>query len=116
MTAFAAAIDALFADPNLAVDALYRAGGADPGIPVRVIVRRPDRIGEFGETRIASETTTFDVRTSEIAEPAEGDTLDVDGVTMSSRAAGARCRAADLDDRGRTAVRLEAAVRAASRR
>jgi hypothetical protein len=81
MNAFAAAIDALFADPNLAVDALYRADGADPGIPVRVIVRRPDRIGDFGETRIASETATFDVRTAEIAGPAEGDTLDVDGVT-----------------------------------
>ena len=81
MTVFAAAIDALFADPNLAGDAVYRAGGADPGIAVRVIVRRPDRIGDFGGTRIASETATFDVRTAEIAEPAEGDTLDVDGIT-----------------------------------
>ena len=35
----------------------------------------------FGETRIASETATFDVRTAEIADPAGGDTLDVDGVT-----------------------------------
>jgi hypothetical protein len=81
MTVFAAAIDALFSDANLAGDAVYRAGGADPGIPVRVIVRRPDRIDDFGETRIASETMTFDVRTSEIAEPAAGDTLDVDDVT-----------------------------------
>jgi hypothetical protein len=81
MTVFAAAIDALFADPNLAGDAVYRAGGADPGVAVRVIVRRPDRIGDFGETRIASGTVTFDVRTAEIAEPSEGDTLDVDGVT-----------------------------------
>jgi hypothetical protein len=80
MTAFAAAIDALFADPNLAGDAVYRAGGAGPGIAVRVIVRRPDRIGDFGDTRIASETVTLDVRTAEIAEPAD-DTLDVDGVT-----------------------------------
>ena len=80
-SAFAAAIDALFADPNLAVEALYRAGGADPGIPVRVIVRRPDRIGDFGETRIASETETFDVRTSEISRPVEGDTLEINGVT-----------------------------------
>ena len=60
---------------------VYRAGGADPGIAVRVIVRRPDRIGDFGETRIVSETMIFDVRASEIAAPAEGDTLDVDGVT-----------------------------------
>ena len=85
MTVFAAAMDTLFADPNLARDALYRAGGADPGIPVRLIIRRPDRIGEFGDTRIASETATFDARTSEIAEPAEGDTLDVEGVTYVIR-------------------------------
>jgi hypothetical protein len=79
MTAFAAAVDARRS--QLARDALYRAGGADPGIAVRVIVRRPDRIGDFGETRIASETATFDVRTAEVVEPAEGDTLEIDGVT-----------------------------------
>jgi hypothetical protein len=81
MNAFAAAIDVLFADPNLAMDALYRADGADPSIPVRVIVRRPDRVGDFGETRIGSETATCDVRTSEVAKPVEGDTLEIDGVT-----------------------------------
>jgi hypothetical protein len=81
MTVFAAAMDTLFADPNLARDAVYQAGAADTGIAVRLIVRRPDRIGDFGETRIASETMTFDVRTAEVAAPAEGDTLDVDGVT-----------------------------------
>ena len=78
MTAFAAAIDALFADPNLAVDAVYRAGGGDLGIPVRAILRRPDRVGEFGETRIVAETTIFDVRVSDIAAPAEGDTIEAD--------------------------------------
>ena len=81
VTAFTAAIDALFADPNLATDAVYRAGGADPGVPVRAIIRRPDRIGDFGETRIVTETTTFDIRVSEIAAPAEGDTIEVDSVT-----------------------------------
>jgi len=81
MTVFAAAMDTLFADPNLACDAVYRPGGADPSIPVMVIVRRPDRVGDFGETHIASETATCDVRTSEIAKPAEGDTLEIGGVT-----------------------------------
>ena len=81
MTAFAAAIDALFADINLAALSVYRAGGADPGIAVRLIVRRPDRIGDFGDTRIASETAIFDVRSAEIAAPAEGDILEIDGVT-----------------------------------
>ena len=79
MSAFTAAIDALFADPNLGVNANYRAGGADPGMPVRVIVRQPDRIGTFGETRIATETTLIDIRTSEVAAPAEGDTIEMDG-------------------------------------
>lgn len=79
MTAFAAAIDALFADPNLALDGVYRPGGADPRVPVRIVVRRPDRVSEFGETRIVAETTVFDVRVSDIAAPADGDTFEVDG-------------------------------------
>jgi hypothetical protein len=78
MTAFATAIDALFADPNLARDALWRAGGADPSLPVRVILRQPDRSSDFGETRIVAETTMFDVRVSDIAVPAAGDTIEVD--------------------------------------
>ncbi len=79
MTVFTAAIDALFADPNLGLDAMYRAGGADPGIPVRVILRRPDRVGEFGETRVVAETLLIDVRVQDAAAPADGDTIEVDG-------------------------------------
>jgi hypothetical protein len=79
MSAFAAAIDALFADRTLAVDAVYRSGGADPGLPVRVILRRPDRIVEYGETRIVSETVSIDIRMSEAAAPRAGDSIDVDG-------------------------------------
>ena len=79
MNAFAAAIDALFSDPNLATDAVYRAGGADPAVPVRVILRQPDRVGEFGETRIVAGTVLIDVRVSEAAAPAEGDTIAIDG-------------------------------------
>jgi hypothetical protein len=78
-SAFAAAIDILFADPNLGTAAVFRAGGADPGMPVRLIVRQPDRIGNFGETRIAAATLVIDVRVSEVVEPAEGDTIEMDG-------------------------------------
>ena len=78
MRAFTAAIDALFADPNIATDAVYRAGGADPGTMIRAIVRQPDRIGNFGETRIAAATLMIDVRVSEVASPAEGDTIEMD--------------------------------------
>ncbi len=78
-TVFTAAIDALFADPNLGRDGLYRAGGADPGTPVRVILRWPDRVGDLGETRIVTETLLIDVRVSEVAAPADGDTIELDG-------------------------------------
>ena len=79
MTAFPAATDVLFADPHLARDAVYRPAGAGDGIPVRVMLRRPDRIESFGETRLASSTAMLDVRVSEIGEPVAGDTLEVDG-------------------------------------
>ncbi len=79
MTIFAPAIDALFADPNLGIDTVYRVGGADLEVPVRAIVRQPDRIGEFGETRIVAETLTIDVRVGEVATPAQGDTIEVNG-------------------------------------
>lgn len=82
MTVFTAAIDALFADPNLGLDAVYRAGGADPGVPVRVIVRQPDRVGTFGEARIVAATLIIDVRVGELADPAEGDTLDIGGAVF----------------------------------
>ena len=82
MTAFAAATDVLFADPHLARDAVYRPAGAGDGISVRVMLRQPDRIESCGEARLASSTTLLDVRVSEIAEPAAGDTLELDGRTV----------------------------------
>jgi hypothetical protein len=69
MSAFAAAIDALFADPNVALDALY---GADE-TPVRAILRAPDRTLGFGATQLHAPTAIVDVRVAEVAAPAEGD-------------------------------------------
>jgi hypothetical protein len=80
VTAFTGAIDTLFADPNLGADAIYRAGGSGEAITLRVIIRQPDRVGTFGETRIATETTIVDIRTSDIAAPAEGDTIEMNGI------------------------------------
>ena len=79
---FASAIDDLFADPNLGLDAVYRAGGADPGLPVRVMLRRPDRIDAFGETRLVAATTLVDIRVAEIAAPEEGDSVVMGGETF----------------------------------
>lgn len=77
--AFTVAIDRLFA--QLAVDAVYTSQGGTP-TAVRVIARRPDQIVGFGETRLLAETTMFDVRTSEVANPRPGDTIEIDGQTL----------------------------------
>jgi hypothetical protein len=49
---------------------------------VRVIARRPDAIVGFGDTRIHTETATFEVRASEVANPRPGDQLSVNGETL----------------------------------
>ncbi|MBP7242400.1 hypothetical protein [Amaricoccus sp.] len=74
MSVFAAAIDALFTDPNLGREATYQPalGGS---FPVRVIARRADSITSFGEARLWSEAARFDLRVSEVPTPRPGDRL-----------------------------------------
>jgi hypothetical protein len=79
MTAFAGAVDATFT--AFGIDAIYTPAGGDP-IPVRVIARRPDAIVGFGETRIHTETATFELRASEVTDPRPGDQLTVSGDTL----------------------------------
>ena len=79
MTVFQEAVDATLA--AFGIDAVYTPTGGEP-VPVRVIARRPDTIIGFGETRIHSETTTFEVRASEVADPRPGDQLSVGGETF----------------------------------
>ena len=67
MMVFEGAVDATFA--AFGIDANYTPAGGYP-IPVRVIARRPDAIVSFGETRIHAETATFELRASEVANPA----------------------------------------------
>jgi hypothetical protein len=61
MSAFAAAVGALFADPNIGRDAVYIADGGAP-VLVRVVARRADAISDFGDARLWSETTRIDLR------------------------------------------------------
>jgi len=82
MTALAAAIEMLFADPNLSSAAIYRDQGTGDPVAIRVIARRPDQVFDFGDTRIHTETSLFDVRVSEVPSPRPGDTLEVDGETF----------------------------------
>jgi hypothetical protein len=79
VTAFAAAIDDLFDDPNIACHGIWRAGGVGPSISVKVITRRPDQVVGFGDSRAILPTMLIDVRRSEVSVPASGDTVEIDG-------------------------------------
>ena len=78
MSAFAAALGALFGDPNIGRDAGYIADGGAPML-VRVVARRNDAISEFGDARLWSETTRIDLRVAEVANPRPGDRIEIDG-------------------------------------
>ncbi|MCB1339062.1 MAG: hypothetical protein KDK10_16950 [Maritimibacter sp.] len=78
MTAFAAALDALFADAHLARDVVYTAEGGAPAL-VRAILRRPDDVASFGEARLWSETTRLDLRVAEVPAPRPGDRVEIEG-------------------------------------
>jgi hypothetical protein len=73
MNAFATAMDRIFADRNMAVDATWFAGGTGPGIAIKVIRKSPDEVTPFGAGRILSETTALEVRVSDAPSPASGD-------------------------------------------
>jgi hypothetical protein len=78
MSAFAAGVGALFADPNIGRDAVYITDGGEP-VLVRVVARRADAITDFGDARLWSETTRLDLRVAEVANPRPGDRLEIDG-------------------------------------
>ena len=73
MLAFEAALARVFADPNMAVDAGWLAGGAEPAVPIRLIRRAPDEVTGFGSSRVWSETLRADVMISQVPEPRPGD-------------------------------------------
>jgi hypothetical protein len=75
MNVFATAMSRIFADRNVAVDALWLAGGIGPGVAVRVIRKSPDEITPFGAGRILSETTLLEARFADIPTPAPADLI-----------------------------------------
>lgn len=74
-----AASEAIFRDANVAEDANWRAGGVGDGIAVRVVRKSPDEVVGFGSSRAVVATVLIDVRVSEVASPAAGDTAEIDG-------------------------------------
>ena len=74
----ASAIAAMFADANIARDAVYTAEGGTPEL-VRVVTRRADEITGFGEARVWSETTRIDLRVAEVPDPHPGERIEIEG-------------------------------------
>jgi hypothetical protein len=87
MSVFAEALEDLFADPNLARDALWRAGGGGDGLPVRLALRRPDQTSALFGVHASLPKLAAEIRASEVAAPAEGDLVEVDGVSYRVRGA-----------------------------
>lgn len=79
MTAFDLATDSLFADPNLAVDALLRLGGSDPAQAIRVIRAMSDKIASFGDGRFVVDTVLLNIRLAEAPALSAGDTVEIAG-------------------------------------
>jgi hypothetical protein len=77
MDAVAMALDALFADGNIASEAVYTPDGGVP-VLIRVVTRRADDVSNFGDARIWSETTRIDLRVAEVPNPRPGDRIEVD--------------------------------------
>jgi hypothetical protein len=78
MSAFAAAVDTLFADPNIGREAVYIADGGTP-VLVRAVSRQADAVTDFGDARLWSETTRLDLRVAEVPNPRPGDRLEING-------------------------------------
>lgn len=84
--AFSAMFDALFADPNMAQDAIYTPSGGDP-VSVRVLLRQPDVAADpFGSSTLSA-STLVEARVSDIPDPASGDTITVAGTAYTIQGA-----------------------------
>ena len=90
MTAFDLAVDSLFADPNLAVDAFLRLGGTGMAQAIRVIRAMPDRFASFGEGRFVVDTVLLNVRLADAPLLAAGDTVEIAGQLHEIRGAPSR--------------------------
>jgi hypothetical protein len=75
MSAFAAAMAALVADPNLGAEAVYRRGGTGPAVAVRVVRSSPDRVADGFGTEILSASDILAVAIATLPDLAAGDSF-----------------------------------------
>ena len=77
MTAFAALFETLFANPDMAVDAVWRRAGTGAPVSVRLVAARPDDILDLGATKLRRNLAKFQVRQAELADPLAGDIFEI---------------------------------------
>ncbi len=84
MNAFAAAMDALAANPNIGADATYREGGTGAPVLLRVLRSSPDRLGDaFGTSVIqASDALTVAIAVLPTVDADDTFTLGADLLTV----------------------------------
>ncbi|MFC3004072.1 head-tail joining protein [Falsiroseomonas tokyonensis] len=84
MSAFAAAMDALAADPNIGTPATYRAGGTGAPVLLRVVRSAPDRLGDAFSTSViqASDVLTVAISVLPAVEADDTFTLGADTLTV----------------------------------
>ena len=82
MTAFATAIDAIYADPNFGVAATYTPQVGSP-VAVTLIWTRPDDTVELSGMATRLPKRVGKVRVSQLADPKKGDTLTVGAATFT---------------------------------
>ena len=74
-------------EDGFALSATYRAGGAGSGTVIPMLPFRPDRgVSLFGQETVSA-TGGFLIRVFDVAAPAAGDTIEVDGTTYTVQGA-----------------------------
>jgi hypothetical protein len=75
VNAFADAMAALVADPNLGAEAVYRTGGSGTPVVLRVLRSSPDRVADAFGTEILSATDILSVAIAVLPNLAAGDSF-----------------------------------------
>jgi len=83
VNAFAAAMNALAADPNIGTDASYRAGGTGPPVSLRVVRSAPDRLGDAFGTSVIQASDVLTVAIAALPTVEADDTFTVGAETLT---------------------------------
>ncbi len=75
MSAFAQALAALHADPNLGEDAAYLPPGNGTPVPCRVLRRQPDPVMEMGQHHVRQSGDVLEIQIADVPSPQKGGLL-----------------------------------------